>query len=138
MADEQDQAEITLDDAYTDAKPEEKAEEPEKVEATEEQTEETPEETAEAETEGAEETPEESTSDSESKDESWTLKAVLDERDKRQKAVERAEKLHERCEWVARDLIDALEQEGLKEVLCNHATHANHGRGEELEVHLYL
>ena len=81
--------EITLDDVYEEVaeEPEVITEEPETVEAAEEDAEEP------VKTETAE--PEESTTDSK-KPEEWTLTAVMDEREKRQKAVQEAEELRQK------------------------------------------
>lgn len=80
--------EMSLDDVYEDAEVAvETVEEPveaETVEATEESVE-----------EAKEEKTEESTTDSK-KPEEWTLTAVMDERDKRQKAVAEAEELRQK------------------------------------------
>ena len=81
--------EISLDDVYEDAEVAvETVEEPaetETVEATEESVEETAEEKTEVET-----------TDTEKKPEEWTLTAVMDEREKRQKAVAEAEELRQK------------------------------------------
>jgi hypothetical protein len=81
--------EMSLDDVYEEQEVAvETIEEPvetETVEATEETVEEAPEEKA-----------EESTTDSEKKPEEWTLTAVMDEREKRQKAVAEAEELRQK------------------------------------------